>query len=398
MTRRSYGTGSLLQRTDSAGNVSWYGSWWVDGRRVKRRIGPKRTGAAKGLTKAQAELQLRNLMHSETPALARQDRLTLAEAARLYERHLESTGKPRSGQKRKRTTLAAVESAFRVWLDPHLGDRALDSVTAADVENLKAAMEDADLGPKSIRNYMGTLSALYRFAIHPKRGWARANPVDEIELPALEQSDEIRHLSVQEVEALASAAVKGEYQALDLALYLTAAMTGLRQGELLALRWSDVDWGAQRIRVRRSYVLGAFDTPKSRRGSRSVPMSKRVARELDRWHQTTQHGGEKALVFAEPATGEVLRRRALMRRYHRALKAAQLDESHRFHDLRHTFGTRMASAGVDMRRLQVMMGHRDLKTTLIYADYVPSAEEVAFADEAFADELAADRRARARSG
>jgi site-specific recombinase XerD len=92
-------------------------------------------------------------------------------------------------------------------------------------------------------------------------------------------------------------------------------------------------------------------------------------------------------VFAEPASGEVLRRRALLRRYRRALSAAQLDESHRFHDLRHTFGTTMASAAVDMRRLQVMIGHKDLKTTLIYADYVPSVEEVAIADEAFADEL-----------
>jgi site-specific recombinase XerD len=120
---------------------------------------------------------------------------------------------------------------------------------------------------------------------------------------------------------------------------------------------------------------------------RSVPMSKRVARELDLWHQTTKHKAEGALVFAQPVSGEVLRRRALMRRYKPPLKAAQLDESHRFHDPRHTFGTRMASTGMDMRRLQVLMGHRDLKTTLIYADYVPSAEEVAMADEAFADEL-----------
>lgn len=59
--------------------------------------------------------------------------------------------------------------------------------------------------------------------------------------------------------------------------------------ELLALRWSDVDWEAQRIRVRRSYVLGEFDTPKSARNRRSVPMSMRVAQELD--HGSARRAG-----------------------------------------------------------------------------------------------------------
>ena len=164
-------------------------------------------------------------------------------------------------------------------------------------------------------------------------------------------------------------------------------MTGLRQGELIALRWSDVDWTAQRVRVRRSHVLGEFDTPKSRRSVRIVPLSARVARELDLWQQTTRWSSDDAVVFAEPASGEVLRRGALMRRYRRALKAAKLEPSHRFHDLRHTFGTAMAAAGVPMRTLQEWMGHRDLQTTLIYADYVPNAGEVEMVDRAFADPL-----------
>jgi integrase len=73
-----------------------------------------------------------------------------------------------------------------------------------------------------------------------------------------------------------------------------------------------------------------------------------------------------------------------------ALKAAKLDEAQRFHDLRHTFGTAMAAAGVPMRTLQEWMGHRDLQTTLIYADYVPNAQEVAMVDRAFADPLQDD--------
>ena len=58
-----------------------------------------------------------------------------------------------------------------------------------------------------------------------------------------------------------------------------------------------------------------------------------------------------------------------MRRYRRALKAAKLKPTHRFHDLRHTFGTAMAAAGVPMRTLQEWMGHRDMATTQRYADY-----------------------------
>jgi site-specific recombinase XerD len=56
----------------------------------------------------------------------------------------------------------------------------------------------------------------------------------------------------------------------------------------------------------------------------------------------------------------------------------------RFHDLRHTFGTRMAAAGVPMRTLQEWMGHRDFKTTLIYADYAPSEREADLVEAAFA--------------
>ena len=74
-----------------------------------------------------------------------------------------------------------------------------------------------------------------------------------------------------QVEALADAAVPDEHQLLDRALYLTATMTGLRQGELIALRWQDIAWDDRRVHIVRNHVLGQFDTPKSRRSARSVP-------------------------------------------------------------------------------------------------------------------------------
>ena len=160
-------------------------------------------------------------------------------------------------------------------------------------------------------------------------------------------------------------------------------MTGLRLGELRALRWRDVDWAAQRIRVRRNYVRGNYGTPKSRRSSRSVPLADEPAGALERLFKSSRFQGDDELVFGEPDTGEPLRDRALARRYRPALKAAGLDTAHRFHDLRHTFGTAMAAAGVAPRRLQEWMGHRHLSTTQLYADYAPSPHEAAMVARAF---------------
>jgi integrase len=376
--RRSYGSGRVYVRTDAAGRETYYGSWWSNGRRVKRRLGVKRArGSREGLTAAQAEAELRRLMGEVRPSSSAGDRLDMAEVGRRYRKHLEALG-------RKRSTLVAVEMTLRVWIEPHLGDRVLDRVRPEDVEDLMRAMSMAGVGAKSVRNYIGTLSAIFRFAMHPRRKWATSNPCEAIDLPPARTSAEIRFLTTAEVDALSKTAVAGEHQALDRVLYVVAAMTGLRQGELIALRWQDVDRDARRVRVRRSHVLGEFDTPKSRRSERSVPLSRRVASELDGWRSETRWGSPDDLVFAEPASGDVLRRGALMRRYRRALNGAGVGPGHRFHDLRHTFGTAMAAAGVPMRTLQEWMGHRDLATTQLYADYAPNEREVEMVDRAFA--------------
>jgi integrase len=317
-SRRSYGSGRVYVRTDSAGRETYYGSWWMNGRRVNRRLGAKRVrGSREGLTAAQAEAELRRLIREVAPSAASADRLDVREVGQRYRVHLTELG-------RKRSTLTAVEMALRVWIEPHLGGRAFTSVRPEDVEDMMRAMAAEGVGAKSIRNYIGTLSAMYRYAMHPRRRWATTNPCEVIDLPALPASTEVRYLTMPQVEALAHAAVPGEHQKLDRALYLTAAMTGLRQGELIALRWQDIAWEDRRVRVVRNHVLGQFDTPKSRRSARSVPLSSRLAAELRGWQQGTRWNAPDALVFAEPVSGGVLRRGALMRRYRRALKAAKI--------------------------------------------------------------------------
>jgi integrase len=169
---------------------------------------------------------------------------------------------------------------------------------------------------------------------------------------------------------------------------LTAAMTGLRRSELLGLRWRDVDWEAQRLRVRSAYVLGEHSTAgKSDLSTRrSVPLADRVLAELDRWSQRTVFTGDNDLVFAHPQTGHPLDGTKVSRRFKAACRAASVRPV-RFHDLRHTFATRLAASGQPLRTIQEFLGHADAKTTQIYAHYAPSEQEVAMVNAAFASDV-----------
>ena len=165
---------------------------------------------------------------------------------------------------------------------------------------------------------------------------------------------------------------------------LAAAMTGLRQSELLGLRWRDVDWSAQRIRVRNTFVRGEHSTDgKSDLSTRrSVPMASRLARELDGWSRRTDYRGDDDLVFAHPQTGNPIDRTKVTKRFQAACVAAGV-RTVTFHDLRHTFATRLAAHGEPLRAIQEFLGHADSKTTQIYAHYAPSEHEVKMVDDAF---------------
>jgi integrase len=112
-------------------------------------------------------------------------------------------------------------------------------------------------------------------------------------------------------------------------MYAFAAMTGLRQGELLGLRWSDIDWSAQRVRVRRAFVRGEITTPKSKRSSRSVPLAPRVIAILDGLSKVTAYAADDDLVFAHPDTGRPIDRSKLLKRFKAAITRAGLASSRR---------------------------------------------------------------------
>jgi integrase len=374
--RRSYGTGSVYVRTDSAGRESFYGSWRANGRHVNRRLGVKRRpGSREGLTLRQAEEELRRLTREGKPSAMVGERLTVKDAAHLY-----MTGAQRRG--RKPSTCANIESEVRVHLAPFFAGKTVDAIEKKDVLDLMASLEGDGLSPKTIKNIINTLSAICNMGRAADPPWVSVNPCEGIERPVTQETAEPRFLTLEELDALIAHLPAGMFLQIDRVLFLTAALTGLRKGELVALRWQDVDWQARRIRVRRNYTRGAFGTPKSRRSTRAVPLADEVAGALDRLFKSSRWQADGDLVFAHPVTGEVQAKSNISRRMGVALKAAGVDE-HRFHDLRHTFGTRAAAAGVPMRTLQEWMGHVDIQTTMIYADYSPGAHEAEMIGQAF---------------
>jgi Phage integrase family len=149
-------------------------------------------------------------------------------------------------------------------------------------------------------------------------------------------------------------------------------------GELLALHWRDVDFAGNTIRVRASYYLGQLTTPKSGK-VRAVPLAPDVATALAQLGRREHWTGDDDLVFVGDAGGN-LDGSALRRRYKLALASAGL-RSLRFHDLRHTFGTRMI-AKADIRRVQEWMGHTDIQTTMRYLHYAPREEDARLVAEA----------------
>ncbi len=375
-TKRPRGTGSLFTVRDVAGREVYYGKWYIGTSQVKRRIGLKRPrGTRDGLTKTMAENRLRELRGEETEARP-QTPATIAEAGeRLLER-LEGRVKP--------STLEAYESYLRVHLGPFFGPAALDSITVPVVEAFVTRKRRDGKAAKSIENWLGFLGSIFEFALEPEVRLATENPVPRVAKPRdLANPDDIHFLIPEEVEALVRAAPDDPLGQMERVLYYTAAWTGLRQGELVGLRWRDIDWKARKIRVRQAYVRGEYTTPKTKGSSRTVPLGDGVAGALDRHYQASAYQGDDDLAFAHPLTGRPFDRSKLRKRFKRTLLRAGVHEI-TFHDLRHTFGTQMAAAGVPLGTVQAWMGHSKIETTMIYAHYQESAHEADMVDRAIA--------------
>jgi integrase len=360
-------------------------SWWAkyrlpDGTQVKRKIGPAWVGRgrpAEGhFTKRLAEDWLRErleeLQRADVSAVPPASLgVTFAEAAAEYIRYAtEDRGcKP--------STVRGYRNTINVHLLPVFGSMKLTDIDVQEIERWRAGMTSVrvqrELSNKTKNNLLVLMHAIFRRAV--KLYGLPANPVAQVDRFRVRSSGDIQVFSPEEVWAL----VRAARSEADAAIFLTAAFTGLRRGELLGLRWRDVDFAGSTIRVRASYAAGKLTTPKSGK-VRAVPMAPDVASTLARLGDRPRFTGDDDFVFAGEA-GPPLDGDALSSRYRHALERAGLRPL-RFHDLRHTFGTRMI-AKADIRRVQEWMGHADIQTTMKYLHYAPREEDAELVAQAF---------------
>jgi len=185
----------------------------------------------------------------------------------------------------KRSTLMDYESALRIHLAPFFGDASLDDIDVSMVESFVYAKQREGKAPKSILNYLGLLHAIFGHGL--KRDWCKHNPVSLVEKPRVPRHADIRFLTLDELESILEATPPTAIGRNDRLVFLAAVMTGMRRGEVVALRWQDVDWNSRVIRVRQNFTRGEFGTPKSRRSSRAVPLADRLAEELSEHYTRT---------------------------------------------------------------------------------------------------------------
>jgi integrase len=266
------------------------------------------------------------------------------------------------------TTYERYEQIVRIHIRPALGGVKLKNLTPVHVRGLYREKLQAGLSPRTVQYIHVTLHKALKQAVQD--GLIPRNATEAVKAPQVRRQ-EIRPLSAEQVKVLLETACGDRLEA----LFVLAIHTGLRQGELLGLKWEDVDLESGTLRVRRTLATTKggpmLTAPKTKGSRRSVKLTqgaldalrshlKRQLQEIDRAGSLWRENG---LVFASETGEPVNRHHLTSHRFKALLTRAQLPEI-RFHDLRHTCATLLLTKNVNLKIVSEMLGHASIAITL----------------------------------
>ena len=400
----------------------WYGKWSRNGQPVIRALGRawvesdgtagwrrKRGRAPDGvLTEAEAGERMLALVreHDAKQTLFERDAderrrrgVTFRELAVEYLEWLEHVkGAKPSTLGDHRLLLAEPGQAHRRGkgvsrglLMAALGDRPAREVTTREIEDLLRSVSSTGVTPRTVNKVRQVICAIFNYGMRPSTYGLAANPAAYADRRREPERGPLAFYSPEQIEVLARSLAAGSHRdpsrpalspdeiaararedVQDAELVRVAAYAGLRRGELVAVRWRDIDFPGQKITVRRA-LSGDTElrSTKSRR-ARDVPLPDQAASALDRLSRRAEFTGPDDYVFAN-RLGRRLDPSALRRRFERARDAANL-EPLRFHDLRHTYGSLLVAGGIDLASVKAAMGHSRITTTERYLHARPAGE------------------------
>ncbi len=364
MPRRASGEGSISHRKDGR---------WVAVLSVPTGSGRKRH-CLYASTQQEALAKLTRVRQALDQGIAPADgRLTVGE---LLRRWLDDTILPN----RRPATYQGYRVNVERHLIPRLGRVRLVHLQPPDIRKLQNDLLAQGLSPRTVQYVRTNLRSAIQQAVAD--GLVARNVVDLVSAPSAERA-EIHPLTPEQVAAFLESVHGDRLEA----LYVTAFTTGLRQSELLGLRWSDLDLDGQTLTVAKSLQRGrgvVLSEPKSRKSRRTLALADITVsalranrlRQLEEKLAAGPDWHDHSLVFSTKV-GTPIDHRNLTRYFQRQIAAAGLPHQ-RFHDARHACATFLLAQGVALKVIQEILGHASIQLTAdTYAHVLPQLQRAA---------------------
>ena len=352
MGKRGNGEGSIYEHKRHGKKVGYRGSYTI-----YTLTGPKRRYIS-GKTREQVRQKLaKAIAYRDGGLVFDADGQTMGE---YLEQWLDTSVR---GSVRE-STCESYRRQVRRYVIPAIGGVKLKSLSAMHVQGMYRSMLDRGLSSRTVQYTHAVLHRALKQAM--RWGLVPRNVCEDVDRPRLKR-DEIQPLDREQTRRLLQAAEGHRLHA----LYVLAVTAGLRPGEMLALRWSDVDLEVGTLRVNRALSDSEFAAPKTLRSRRKIELSDtaRVAlrthrkRQLEERMQKAGLWKNRGLIF--PSTvGTPLCHRNVVRSFKALLKRAGLPADTRLYDLRHTCATLLLNSNVHPKYVQELLGHASISQTL----------------------------------
>jgi integrase len=358
MKRRGRGEGSIYQRADGQWAASLSLGVDAGGKRKRRTL--------YATTKGELLEKLRHNQHAlDRGQLADAGGLTLGAFFDVWAADFKATWATRTHE------YYVTQGAL--YVKPHVGATKLEKINPMVLRGLFTALADAGVSANLQAKIGTTIGVVLAYAV--SLGLLNHNPARDVKKPRRTKF-ESKTWNANELRAFLSAARGDRFEA----LFILAADSGMRAGELLGLQWQDVDFDGSAANVRRSAQKGELKEPKTAAGYRRIPLSPFTVEALaDRRKMALAEGTSASdrTVFCNQVGGLMPHANLYHRHFVPVMVKAAVPKI-RFHDIRHSAATLLLGGGVDLATVSARLGHASKATTVaFYAHATDAGQEKA---------------------